>query len=110
MSRGDAPARPSASKDAGSTRYASPVKSASPILSRKQKRRWRRRIGGMLMRVFGPAFVRALSRTWKTEVLGRELLGVAARADPRSTVQGQPGCMIAIWHGRMLVGVEYGRK
>ncbi|HUR27763.1 MAG TPA: lysophospholipid acyltransferase family protein [Planctomycetota bacterium] len=62
------------------------------------------------MRVLGPSFVRALSKTWKAEVLGRELLGIAARADPRSAVEGNAGCMIAIWHGRMLVGVEYGRK
>jgi lysophospholipid acyltransferase (LPLAT)-like uncharacterized protein len=86
------------------------VKSASPILSRKQKRRLRRSIGGALMRMLGPSFVRVLSRTWKTDVLGRELLGSAARADPRSSDEGNAGCMIAIWHGRMLVGVEYGRK
>jgi len=62
------------------------------------------------MRVLGPGFVRALSKTWKTEVLGREHLGEAANADPRARHGTDAGCMIAIWHGRMLVGVEYGRK
>ncbi|HTF89159.1 MAG TPA: lysophospholipid acyltransferase family protein [Planctomycetota bacterium] len=83
---------------------------SNSLISRKQKRFLRRGVGGALMRAFGPGFVRALSRTWRTEVFGLELLGVAERADPNSKDSSKPGCMIALWHGRMLVGVEYGRK
>ncbi len=55
------------------------------------------------MRLVGPRFVRALSKTWKTEVLGLEHLGLVGGEISR-------GFMIAIWHGRMLVGVENWRN
>lgn len=82
---------------------------SKPLISRKSKRIFRRKVGGALMRVFGPGFVRALSKTWKTDVVGLEHLGSAGGADPRASAGPKPGCMVAIWHGRMLVGVEYAR-
>ena len=61
------------------------------------------------MRVFGPVFVRVLSKTWKTEVLGTDLVAQTQGAGQAGTGASKSGCMVAAWHGRMLVGVEYGR-
>src|SRR6185436_8641392 len=36
--------------------------------------------------------------------------GSAARANPTSEDETSPGCMVAIWHGRMLLGVECARR
>jgi lysophospholipid acyltransferase (LPLAT)-like uncharacterized protein len=75
-----------------------------PLISRKAKRRWRRRLGGPLLRVLGPTVVRVLSRTWRVEVLGQEhFLLLPDQAGPAH------GCMTALWHGRMLAGVHVGR-
>ena len=70
----------------------------------------RRRVGGALMRMVGPGFVRLLAKTWKTEVLGLEHLGAAGDAPSKTTADSSQGRMIALWHGRMLVGVAYGRE
>jgi len=53
----------------------------------------------------GLGFVRVLSRTWRVEVLGAENL-VAGPDVPASTENpGNGGRLIALWHGRMLVGL-----
>jgi lysophospholipid acyltransferase (LPLAT)-like uncharacterized protein len=78
-----------------------------PLISRKTKRALRRKAGGTLLRFFGPGLVAALSRTWKTQVVGLEHLGEAA--DRSLASKPKPGCMIALWHGRMLLGVDFGR-
>ncbi len=75
------------------------------LFSRKRKRALRRGLGGALMRVFGPAFVRVLAWTWRTEITGRENLLPAARPEG----EGPSGKLIALWHGRMLVGVNCAR-
>jgi len=63
-----------------------------------------------MMRAFGPSLVRLLSWTWKTEILGLEHLGAAGERRPDATPIAGAGCMIALWHGRILLGVEFGRK
>lgn len=70
----------------------------------------RRKIGGALMRWIGPGFVQLLSKTWKTEVLGLEHVGPAAQRKPGAEPIAGSGRMIALWHGRMLLGVAYGRQ
>jgi lysophospholipid acyltransferase (LPLAT)-like uncharacterized protein len=55
----------------------------------------RRNLGAALLPAFGPSGLRALARTWETELLGEEHLRAAERA---------PGRLLALWHGRMLVG------
>ena len=59
-------------------------------------RRLRRRIGAPLVPKLAPALIRLMATTWTTDVLGAEHLEQAERA---------PGRMIALWHGRMLVGL-----
>ena len=81
-----------------------------PLISRRRKRQLRRTIGGALMRGFGPGFVRLLSKTWKTEVLGLENLGPRSEPDANRITRPLRGCMVAMWHGRMMLGVEYGRE
>ena len=62
------------------------------------------------MRIFGPSFVKCLSWTWRTEVLGLEHLGAIGERTSGATRNPGSGRMIAIWHGRMLLGVSYGRE
>lgn len=59
------------------------------------------------MRAIGPAVVWLLSKTWRTQLHGIEHLGPSGRRGSRSG-DGRPGLMIALWHGRMLVGVDFG--
>jgi lysophospholipid acyltransferase (LPLAT)-like uncharacterized protein len=69
---------------------------------RRRFRRARRRVGGVVLGAIGPAVIGGLARSWRTDVHGREHL--------QSLGEGK-GCMIAIWHGRMLLGMEqYGGK
>lgn len=60
----------------------------------------RRRVGGWCLRTFGPSVVTRLARTWKTEVLGYENV-------ERALDDG--GFIVSMWHGRMIVAVEYFR-
>jgi lysophospholipid acyltransferase (LPLAT)-like uncharacterized protein len=78
--------------------------SPQPLLSRRSKRHLRRKVGGALLRVLGPPLVRALSWTWKVELVGQEIW--ARFTDDDSPTRG---CMAALWHGRMLLGVDFGR-
>jgi len=48
----------------------------------------------VLLRLFGPAVLNALSRTWKVEVLERERFDAALR---------EPGRLVTLWHGRMIL-------
>lgn len=82
---------------------------SKPLISRRRKRKIRRSIGGALMRVLGPLFVRVLSKTWKTDVFGDEHLRPEGATGLASRGEATRGCMLAMWHGRMLLGVEHGR-
>ena len=57
----------------------------------------RRRLGQALAANVGHAFVAALARTWRFETEG-EVRFEHALADR--------GCLIALWHGRLLMGVQ----
>jgi hypothetical protein len=65
---------------------------------RRRFRRARRKLGGVVLGACGPAVMGRLSRTWRTEVFGIEHL---------ESLGAGKGCMIAIWHGRMLLGMEH---
>jgi lysophospholipid acyltransferase (LPLAT)-like uncharacterized protein len=49
------------------------------------------------LRVFGPQTFAVVARTWKYEILGQENLDQA--------LQAHGGCLITLWHGRMLLGL-----
>ena len=69
------------------------------VFSRRRLRILRRTIGGALLRALGPVLVRALSRSWRTEVHG---------SDPGSL---GGGALISLWHGSMLLCMErYGDR
>lgn len=57
----------------------------------------RRKLGAAFLSTCGPSVLRGLARSWRTEVLGGEHLESVASS----------GFMIALWHGRMLMGVEF---
>ncbi|MEW6074171.1 MAG: lysophospholipid acyltransferase family protein [Planctomycetota bacterium] len=61
---------------------------------RRRVRHARRRIGRILIPSLAPAFLRALSRTWRLEELHRDRL---------ERVRSGPGWLATMWHGRMLV-------
>lgn len=67
-------------------------------MDRRRFRILRRAVGGRLLPVLGPPFIGFLRRTWRAEHHGLERLERAAR--------GQ-GAFVAIWHGRMLLGLPY---
>jgi lysophospholipid acyltransferase (LPLAT)-like uncharacterized protein len=70
---------------------------------RRWIRRTRRKLGAFLLPRFAPAILRVLSRSWKVTVLGQEHWDHA---------YAQPGMLIALWHGRMIVPLtaHEGRK
>jgi len=70
---------------------------------RRRVRRLRRRLGAYLLPRVGPPLLRALSRSWKVDVLGQEHW---------DEVWGQPGMLATLWHGRMVVPItaQAGRK
>jgi len=69
------------------------------LLSRRKMRIARRAVGGAVLRWVGPGVMRALSRSWRTEVLGAEPFAL------------ESGFMICLWHGSMIVGMhEYGHR
>jgi len=57
---------------------------------------FRRRVGGLILSLFGPAFVRLLALTWRVQVSGHGNL---------ESSQDGGGCLVAIWHGRLLVAI-----
>ena len=59
-------------------------------------RRFRRAVGGAAIPWLAPSTVSLLSRSWELETLGREHSDV---------VIGGPGGLVAMWHGRMILGV-----
>ncbi len=59
---------------------------------RRRMRIARRRIGSALLPLLGPSALRALAGTWRVERMGEEHLGGGGR-------------LLAMWHGRMLVGL-----
>lgn len=65
---------------------------------KKHLRIARRRLGAAILPRLGPPAVRQLARTWRVEVLGEEHLRGAAQAS---------GHLLALWHGRMLVGIPH---
>lgn len=70
------------------------------------RRRWkrtRRKVGSLTAAAFGPLVLSRLSRTWKVSLHGEERL---ARA--QATHRGH---FMALWHGRMLLGLpHHGRR
>lgn len=52
------------------------------------------------MHALGPAFLRALSLTWRMTVVGTENLEAVASG-------GAGGHFMALWHGRMLLGLPH---
>lgn len=60
----------------------------------------RRRVGDRLLRALGPSTLTRLSRTWKTELVGGEHYDHALR---------QGGLILSLWHGRMIVPIEFFR-
>jgi lysophospholipid acyltransferase (LPLAT)-like uncharacterized protein len=75
---------------------------AEPLLSRRRYRMARRTVGGWALRRLGPTAMRRLARTWRTEELGRE---------HREALGPDAGFLICLWHGRMLMGMDFfGRR
>jgi lysophospholipid acyltransferase (LPLAT)-like uncharacterized protein len=75
------------------------------VLPRPRKRKFRhalRRAARNVVLWLGPPLLRALSRTWRLTVLGSENLE-GALADHR-------GHFMALWHGRMVIGLNYHRS
>ncbi len=66
---------------------------------RRAMRRVRRRVGAWLLPRVAPRLVRALARSWKIEVLGREQWDAAF---------ARPGTLLTMWHGRMVLGLPEG--
>lgn len=64
---------------------------------RARFKRRRRRVGQALAANAGHGVVSSLTRTWRYQVEGEERFE-AAFADT--------GCLIALWHGRLLMGVQ----
>ena len=62
------------------------------------------------MRAFGPLLVRALAMTWKTDIVGLDSVDAVRQGDAGTGDATARGCLLALWHGRMLVGVAFGRK
>ena len=71
-----------------------------PLTFRRRFRRARRRLGSMVLGVCGPGVMGRLARTWRVEVFGQEHL---------ASLGAGKGCMIAIWHGRMLLAMDHYR-
>jgi len=74
-----------------------------PLLSRRRYRIARRTLGGWALRSMGPAVMRRLARTWNTEELGVERRERLERIEPAA------GFLICLWHGRMLMGMDFFR-
>lgn len=73
-----------------------------PTLRRRFKHA-RRRVGVALGDTLLPPLLEALSRSWNLELLDRHHLEDTLRADR--------GCLLALWHGRMVCGLpQYGRR
>jgi len=60
-------------------------------------RRIRRRLGSYLVPHVAPKVLRILARSWKVTTLGQEHWDHA---------YAQPGMLIALWHGRMIVPLQ----
>lgn len=61
----------------------------------QRRKRLRRRLGATLLPTLAPPLLRLLARTWRFRVEGAENL-------PASDGQG---LLVAVWHGRMLLGM-----
>ena len=65
-------------------------------------RRFRRKLGMVVLSTVGPAVFQLLARTWKIELLEGDRLEGAL-------VHG-PGRILVLWHGRMCIGISYHSK
>lgn len=61
---------------------------------RRRLRIARRRLGGWVLELVGPASIGALARTWSVELVDRE---------QRDAVFAGGACVLALWHGRLLL-------
>ena len=69
------------------------------VSSRKRFRQLRRQTAARLVRWLGSPVLRGLSGTWRMTVLGEENLADAERE--------RRGHFMALWHGRMLLGLPH---
>lgn len=70
---------------------------------RRRFKRARRKLGRMLGDSIAPPLLEALSRSWEIEHVGRERF--------ESVREAERGALLAIWHGRMLLGLPcYARR
>ncbi len=69
--------------------------------ARRRWRPWRRRLGALLAALLGPLLLRVLGHTWREEIIDGD--NIEAARGPGG------GFLLALWHGRMLVGVPYHR-
>jgi hypothetical protein len=67
---------------------------------RRHFRRARRRLGKWLLNAGGPYVFGLLARTWRVELVGGEHI---------DAVSARGGYLILLWHGRMLLGIEFFR-
>lgn len=58
-----------------------------------------RATGSLTLRHLGAPLLRLLARSWKLECLGAEVVSEACARDG--------GCIMALWHGRMLVALPH---
>ena len=65
-------------------------------------RRGRRALGAALAALCGPLLLRIFARTWRPQIVGKD--NIEAARGPGG------GFLLALWHGRMLVGVPYHRE
>lgn len=63
-------------------------------------KRARRKLGGVLIPWLAPSYLGHLSRSWRYDIAGLENYTEARQA---------PGLLIALWHGRMLMGLHHHR-
>ena len=79
------------------------AKRAPPPTRRPWRRRWRRArraAGERALRLFGPSLLRALVGSWRVSVV---------EADARRAAEERGGAILALWHGRMLLGLPVSR-
>jgi lysophospholipid acyltransferase (LPLAT)-like uncharacterized protein len=68
---------------------------------RRRMRQMRRKLGSWLIPLLMPTVLRALSRSWKLEVQGRENWDAA---------KSRTGMLATLWHGRMVLAMPAGAQ
>lgn len=68
---------------------------------RRRMRKMRRKLGSWLFPLILPTVLRALARSWKIEVHGRDNWDAAT---------ARPGMLATLWHGRMVLAMPSGAQ